>query len=197
MSLIQDALKRKSEETPESIPIEATDATTPVNDSSDEFGAKKPQPLLIALIILLIIALLGALIGLAFSLIRPATSSRQNTTVIEKPETVIETPVPVTNAPVVVAPPAVIPPPSVEVLKTVPTSTTRIEPVVVEQPVQNPWPELTLTGIAQGDSQSLAIINGKMISAGRKLGEVTIIEVHDRNVIVEYGGERRILYIGE
>ncbi|MFA7257507.1 MAG: hypothetical protein WC047_08045, partial [Kiritimatiellales bacterium] len=74
---------------------------------------------------------------------------------------------------------------------------TRIEPVVTEQPVQKPWPELTLTGIAQGDNQSLAIINGKMISAGRKLGEVTIVEVHDRSVIVEYGGECRVLYIGE
>ncbi|MFA7257807.1 MAG: hypothetical protein WC047_09565, partial [Kiritimatiellales bacterium] len=90
MSLIQDALKRKSEETPEAVPTEATtDPTTPAGISSAESVTKGPQPLLIALIILLVIALLVALTGLAFSLIRPAASSRQNATTVEKPVPVI------------------------------------------------------------------------------------------------------------
>jgi hypothetical protein len=36
-----------------------------------------------------------------------------------------------------------------------------------------------------------------MLSAGRRLGEVAIIQVRDSTVIVEYRGERRTLYIGE
>jgi hypothetical protein len=77
-------------------------------------------------------------------------------------------------------------------------------PLVTEQeadPVQKikkTWPELKLTGIAQGgDRQRVAILNGKMLSAGRRLGEVAIIQVRDSTVIVEYRGERRTLYIGE
>jgi hypothetical protein len=36
-----------------------------------------------------------------------------------------------------------------------------------------------------------------MLSAGRKIGEVAVIEVSESQVVVEYRGERRVMYIGE
>jgi hypothetical protein len=176
MSLIQDALKRKSEEK-----INAPD-NPPIAITEPQADGKSPQLLLIGLIILLVAGLLAALVGLSIYLIKPkeAVATKAVITVSEpEPDAVPE--VPVQN------------------IETALVSTV-VEPAKEEPaPEIKPpaaWPELTLTGIARGD-KSLAILNGKMLSAGRKLGDVTIIEVNDRNIVVEYSGERRILYIDE
>lgn len=183
MSLIQDALKRKLEEAgenPTSLPPQET-AAAPSNE-------KRPQPLMIALILLLLAGLITLLIGLSLYLIKPKQQA---------PAPAVQSPAPVENpapaVPVVVIPAPVVPkePAAVEAVA---------EPVVEAAPApeaKSEWPELKLAGIAKMENQSLAILNGKMISAGRTLGEVLVVEVNGQDIVVDYRGERRILYINE
>jgi hypothetical protein len=179
MSLIQDALKRKLEEAgenPTALPPQET-AAAPANE-------KRPQPLLIILILLLLAGLITLLIGLSLYLIKP-----------KQPATApaVLSPAPVAAAPVVVIPAPAAPkePAAVEAV---------VEPVVEAAPTPEAkpeWPELKLAGIAKMENQSLAILNGKMISAGRTLGEILVVEVNEKDIVVEYRGERRVLYINE
>lgn len=196
MSLIQDALKRKSEEPGETHPPEI-----PAESSLDQLVEEtNPRPLFSILSIILISVLLIILSGLGIYLIIPeqhAPAQPPAPVAVAAPVAPITAPepvaVPAVPAPVI-APPAE--PVKVEPAKVEPV----VEPVKKEEPapvVQIVWPELKLTGIAQSGSQSIAILNGKMLIAGRKLGEVLIKEVHEADVIVEYLGERRVLYINE
>lgn len=180
MSLIQDALKRKSEE-PVAVPLPAETSAIPVEPPPEK---KNPQTLVIILIILLTAGLIVALIGLSLYLIKPKSKPVATRTIInvsaQKPVVPPEEPAPATVVePAVVKAPEPVPPP---------------EPVRDVKPV---WPELRLTGIAQAGEQSLAVLNGKMLTVGRKLGDVTLVEVNDGSIVVEYGGERRTLYINE
>jgi hypothetical protein len=198
MSLIQDALKRKSEETgdsrPPEIPVEILELPT---------EGKKNKLRMILPLILLLTAFLAAPLGFSIYLTKPkqhvpAPAIVKNDVSIAPVSIVpITTPEPVA---VPAAPAPVIVPPSepakVEPAKTEPVA----EPVKNEEPApaaQIVWPELKLTGIAQSGNQSIAILNGKMLITGRKLGEVLVKEVHETDVIVEYLGERRVLYINE
>lgn len=177
MSLIQDALKRKSEEEVTApMPPTAVTARPPTD-------GKSPQLLLIGLIILLVAGLLAALVGLSLYLIKPkeAVAAKTVITASATPEPTAVPEVPVQNIETALVATVVEP--------------AKEEPAPEIKPPAA-WPELALTGIARGD-KSLAILNGKMLSAGRKLGDVTIIEVNDRNIVVEYCGERRTLYIDE
>ncbi len=191
MSLIQDALKRKSEEPGESRPPEI-----PIEPSPGQPAEETPaRPLFSILGIVLISVLLVILSGLGIYLIMPKqhTPAQQPAPVAAiEPAPVIAPPEPV----VVPAVPAPVIAPAIEPAKVEPV----VEPVKKEDPapvVQIVWPELKLTGIAQSGSQSIAILNGKMLIAGRKLGKVLVTEVHETDVIVEYLGERRVLYINE
>lgn len=204
MSLIQDALKRKSEE-----PVEIQPPEMPVEPPDLPIGEKNPRPLFSILSIVLISVLLIILSGLGLYLIIPkhhAPTQQPAHVAVTKPVAPAVAPEPVavlaTPAPVI-APPAeptkvelVVEPAKAEAAKAEPV----VEPVKNEEPapvVQIVWPELKLTGIAQSGNQSIAILNGKMLVAGRKLGEVLVKEVHETDVIVEYLGERRVLYINE
>lgn len=181
MSLIQDALKRQSEERP-GIPPPAPPAEPPAPAAEKSNRSR--------LLIILTVALIAVLTGLGIYLIKP------------KPKNIpvfIQPPAPAPVAPVAAPLPVTPPEPPVQAVETTKVATV-VEPVKKEEPVPvKPieWPELNLTGIAQSDNQSLAVINGKMLSAGRTLGKVTIREVTPTNVVVEYQGESRILYIGE
>jgi hypothetical protein len=193
MSLIQDALKRKSEETgdsrPPEIPVEILELPT---------EGKKNKLRLILPLILLLTAFLAAPLGFSIYLTKPkqhvpAPVIVKNTASIAPVSIVpITTPEPVA----VSAAPAPVIAPLVEPAKAEPVA----EPVKSDEPApaaQIVWPELKLTGIAQSGSQSIAILNGKMLITGRKLGEVLVKEVHETDVLVEYLGERRVLYINE
>ncbi len=190
MSLIQDALKRKSEE-----PVEIRPPEMPAEPPDLPIGENNPRPLFSILSIVLISVLLIILSGLGLYLIIPkhhAPTQQPAPVAVTKPVAPAVAPEPVV-APAAPAP--VIAPPA-EPAKAEPV----VEPVKKEEPppvVQIVWPELKLTGIAQNGSQSIAILNGKMLIAGRKLGEVLVKEVHETYVIVEYLGERRVLYINE
>jgi hypothetical protein len=184
MSLIQDALKRKQEEIPpEAAPPLQEPLPVPENKT------KAPQSILIMLIVVLIIALLIALGGLAFSLIRSAITSRPAEA--NDPVAVETMPQEVPAEPVVTEPPEVQPP------ETPPAETAEVENEIPVLAVGPQWPELKLDGIAQTGSRRLAILNGKMVPAGRNIEEISVLEVTDTSVTVEYRGERRILYINE
>ena len=60
------------------------------------------------------------------------------------------------------------------------------------------WPALKLMGILRGagKTESTAFINGKMISAGQTIADVTIVEIQADGVILKYGNEKRFLRVG-
>jgi hypothetical protein len=198
MSLIQDALKRKSEEPGESRPPEI-----PGEPSLDQPAEEiPPRPLFSILSIVLISVLLIILSGLGIYLIIPKhqASVQQPAPVAAIEPAAVIAPAPPEPVAVPAAPAPVIAPP-VESAKVEPAKADPVaEPVKNDEPAlaaQIVWPELKLTGIAQSGNQSIAILNGKMLITGRKLGEVLVKEVHETDVIVEYLGECRVLYINE
>ena len=212
MSLIQDALKRQAEENAGSrLPGQPVQPIQPPEPPPPQQQRKPPEekknkafPLVP--FILFLTVLLAALLGLSIYLIKPKLKTIPKVThksvpvepvapalsvvkpVIPEPAKALETPPSTPLIETAIVEP-VIEPPAAE------------EPVVTAEPVlkiKKSWPELKLTGIAQGgDRQRVALLNGKMLSAGRRLGEVAIIQVKDNSVLVEYRGERRTLYIGE
>jgi len=205
MSLIQDALKRQAEEAlrlpgqpvqpiPQIKPPEPT-PPPPLSPQQQQPQQKAPEkkktktfPMVPFIVILTIILI--ALLGLSLYLIKPKPNPVPKVTqesASAEPIVIPATPEPVKVKPIeAIIEPVLLPVAEEEVVT---------EPV---QKTKKTWPELKLTGIAQGgDRQRVAILNGKTLPAGRRLGEVAIIQVRDNNVIVEYRGERRTIYIGE
>ena len=182
MSLIQDALKRKSEE---SEPVSASGMTEEIN----KLTVKTPKAPQVMLAVLLVAVFLAAPIGFSLYLIKPKLHAA-SPIVIKK-----------AAPPAILVPkPVVAPEIPVQIVQTTVVETVVAPVIIKEEPapvIPLEWPLLKLSGIAQSGSQRLAILNGKMLSAGRKVGEVTVIEVSESQIVVEYGGERRILYIGE
>ncbi len=192
MSLIQDALKRKSEEKtgnlPPEIPVEILERPEDKNNTRSPF---------IIVTVLLVAGLIAVLAGIGIYLIKPEALPP----VIQKPVAVAPAPVPpaAVPEPVAVQEALIIPAVKTTAVETV-TAEIIAEPAKKEAPVtelKETWPELKLTGIAQSDNQSIAVINGKMLSAGRTLGKVIVREVTGTDVVVEYHGERRVLHIDE
>ena len=171
MSLIQDALKRKSEETPVPDVHSPVVQSEPARPPAGEKETKMPQ-----IILLLILLAVPLAIPISIHLIK------------QKPlklPLVIKKPAPAAPA---------VPEPVVQALETV------AEPVKKEESVKeikSAWPEIELTGIASSESQRIAIINGRMLTVGSTVGEVIIREVHETEVVVEFQGERRILHVDE
>lgn len=169
MSLIQEALRRKSEE------AKAAPTVRPETPAAEK---KNNKPLIGLLILLLIISVLAILSGVAVRLLK-----------VPVLEPVIET----------IPAPAVSPNPMPTVTPVI-EQVSESEPVVNKPPVPPPedvWPELRLTGVASSGNRTIAIINGKMLSAGNTLGAVTIVRVDNNQVIVEYHGKRRVLHVDE
>lgn len=213
MSLIQDALRRQAEEAAgmrlPGMPYKEPQPQQPPPQKPPEPPPQKPpeppppqkppeikkiKTFPIMPFILFLILFLTALLGLSLYLINPHEKAVKKVTQVSTSAdasafSTTSEPVKVLEAPV----------------QAIETIIEPLEPPVAEPPVaaesvmkiKKAWPELKLTGIAQGDRQRLAILNDKMLSAGRKIGDVTIIQVRDNNIIVEYRGERRTLYIGE
>ncbi len=188
MSLIQEALKRKAEEAPKTYYAEPPPVVPAVLPEENKNDPKPPVMIKLISTIFIVIALLT---GLGIYLIKPKIIPA-----VKK------------NAPPVTHDPSAPSPkteavahhtdPMVKVeLKPTELATEPIKPVKTVKIDPADWPELILTGIAQSGNQSIAVINGKMISAGRKLGDVLVQEVKTTSVIVEYRGNIRVLYIGE
>ena len=171
MSLIQDALKRKSEETPVPAvpsPVVQSQSTRPL---AGEKETKMPK-----IILLLLLLAVPLAIPISIHLIK------------QKPlklPLVVKNPAPAAPA---------VPEPVVQALETVSEPVKKEESVPEIKPA---WPEIELTGIASSESLRIAIINGKMLTAGSTVGEVIIREVHETEVVVEFQGERRIRHVDE
>ena len=209
MSLIQDALKRQAEENAGTrLPGQPIGPLDPPPQQQQQQQQQKPPPeekknktFPVVPFILFLTVFLAALLGLSIYLIKPKPKTVPKVTQKSVP---VESVAPVTPSarPVISEPVKVLAAP-VQAIEAIvePVALPVAEEEVVAEPVlkiKKSWPELKLTGIAQGgDRQRFAILNGKMLSAGRRLGEVAVIQVRDSNVIVEYRGERRTLYIGE
>lgn len=191
MSLIQEALKRKSEESGPTAP-----ATKPLTKKPDT--AQGPNTLLVTAIILLAVLVLALLTGGAVYLI-----TLSNRPVLEdSPET---TPtVPATDAAASAEPsgaanrrPA---PPDDARLETADpiaqaAAPQKTESAVQPEPGKPQWPELQLSGIAFRGDRSIAIINGSMLSVGDQIDGVVIRRVEPGRVILEWNGERRTLRV--
>ncbi|NOU36188.1 MAG: GspB domain-containing protein [Kiritimatiellaceae bacterium] len=189
MSLIQDALRRKLEETP------VPDIHSPVTPPSGEKGPKMPQ---VFLLLILLAVFLAAPIGYSLYLIKqkplnlPLIGKKTHPVAAPAVSEPVVAPAPVIEASAPVTPP-------VQAVETVKVEIV-VEPVKKEEPVPEikpAWPGLKLTGIASSGSQRIAIINGKMLTVGRTVSEVTVREVHETDVVVEFSGERRVLHVDE
>lgn len=186
MSLIQDALKRKSEETGNR---ESPPPVSPELSISDQKKPKTPKVFFILLSVTLILVLLAGTAAIALHLIRSSRPVPPPETVAQAPEPSPAEPEPLTTEPVQtpVEKPRPQQPPAVE---------EKPEPVL-EKTAKTKWPELNLTGTAASGNQSIAMLNGRMLSAGDQIDEVRIIRVDVANerVVVEFNGKQRTLYV--
>lgn len=169
MSLIQDALKRKAEEQP---PQRLSSPDTVVEEPSQTRRPVVPDNpprkliIILAIAVVLILLLVGAGIYFAVNQ-KPATEPPAF-----KPQTLVEEAAPIQPA----------------------TPVVEEEEKPVEKTPQEPvWPELSFSGVAAGDGQRLALINGRMMSAGSQINGVSIVQIGREEVLVEFNGKRRIL----
>ncbi len=60
------------------------------------------------------------------------------------------------------------------------------------------WPKVTVNGImASGRLRGAAMVNNRMVGAGEWVGDVRIVEVQAKGVVMEYGKETRLILIGQ
>ena len=204
MSLIQDALKRKTEEqnplpaAPPPVQPTASQETAPPPAqpaASKETAPPPAQPsapkktpppetvednsssrkLFIILSVSIILILL--IIGSSIYLV-------MNRPPVGEP---VEEEIEVVEPPVVQAPltPAVIPDP------------TPAPKPAAPKVKKDKWPELTFSGSAVGGNEILAIINGRMLSVGNQLRGVKVLQIGKNEVMVEFEGEKRILRVDD
>ena len=59
------------------------------------------------------------------------------------------------------------------------------------------WPKLKLTGFGSSTdgASGFAIINGQHVIAGQQISKVTVIDIGDQSVMVEFKGEQRTLSV--
>ena len=182
MSLIQDALKRKTEEQnplpdapPPVQPLASKEPAPPpapeppAEKEADNSSTKKLFIILAAAIVLILLAI-GSSIYLVLN--QPATD--ETPAEVEATEQPAKPP-----APAAAVAPAPAPKPE-------PASTSEIK-----------WPELTFSGSAAGGNQILAIINGRMLSIGDQIKGATVLQIGKNEVLVEFEGEKRILGVDD
>jgi hypothetical protein len=81
----------------------------------------------------------------------------------------------------------------------------RVKPVVpVAAPAPKPapkpknkWPDLSFSGSAVGGNQILAIINGRMLSVGDSIKGAKVLQIGKNEVLVEFKGEKRVLGVDD
>ncbi len=173
MSLIQDALKRKREEEALTPPPKEAPPAPAVAEPKPPVPTNNPTPdkILIVLILLILVSL--TTIGIL----------KFNRARVVEPEATPQ------------VAPVVAPPQPGEPVETVeaPSSVEKI----IEKIKGDHWPELKLTGFAAGGGQRMVFINGKMLSVGREIEGVRIVQIGKDNVIVEYQTERRTLRVDD
>lgn len=181
MSLIQDALKRKTEEQhvvppqpvsppapPVEPPVPAPVQPGPASDLPPPHSSERKLFFILVTAFVLILLVIGISIYFVVNAPRPVPviePIKEN----ELPAAIIESITPVATPPV----------------------------AVKETKQKDKWPELNFSGSASAGNQRLAIINGRMLSAGSRIDGVKVLEIGKAQVLVEYKGEKRVLRVGD
>lgn len=176
MSLIQDALKRKTEEQHKQPPqqtapspapsVEPAAPSNPANELPPHSSERK-------LFLILVVAFILILLVIGISVYFVLNAPKQDLTA---------EPIAGTALPTAIIQP--IEPP----------------PVAVKAPEEQPkdsWPNLDFSGSASAGNQRLAIINGRMLSVGSSVLGVKVLEIGKTEVLVEYKGKKRVLRVGD
>lgn len=184
MSLIQEALKRKSQESSgdPTTPDSSGTPLAPPTQPSEQQSSGHPRTLATLLVVLLTLLLLAIVTGIAIYLTRtplraperptstaptaPTQGVTNNTAAQEKIDPSIQPPPPSR--------------PSPEDSLSVATDPNR-------------WPELRLSGISYSKTRQAAVINGKLLTAGQHIGEVAVLDVRRDEITVEYRNKKRII----
>ncbi|MBC8206943.1 MAG: hypothetical protein ISR84_04770 [Kiritimatiellales bacterium] len=209
MSLIQDALKRKTEEQnplpaapPPEQPAASKEAAPPPTQPAapkEPATSKKtppppaPEPIpetlqdnsstrKLFIILSASIVLILLIIGSSIYLVINQSATDETLKEIEATEP------PVVQAALT---PAVAPAPAP---KPAPEPAPKPAPKKV---TKDKWPELTFSGSAVGGNEILAIINGRMLSVGSQLRGVKVLQIGKNEVLVEFEGEKRILRVDD
>lgn len=212
MSIIQEALKRKAEEQPPPrAPVKTPLSARPsaATDPASTASVRQPHTVVILLtVLILVLVIAGALAATLFFLWNQTAHPTPGTAQIEEHAPVDrEKALPRETTAVPADQPAEKPP--------VPTGQTTLPPQPVAEsrpvePAQEPrttapdstmsdveWPELRVSGIAVSDQRRLAWVNGQLLSEGRTIAGVRLVEIGDREVIFSLQGETRIIYLTE
>lgn len=212
MSIIQDALKRKAEEQPPPPtppPIDPP-SSTPAGTVSTGTAPHTIVILLTVLILLVVIA--AALAATLFFLWNQTAQRAPDPAPVEQHEPAdYEADVPPEGIPVPPAEPAEeTPVPPVETPSppepdlAPPEPTPSVDPSVEKRLADPPpaveeveWPDLRVSAIAASGGRRLAWINGQLLSEGRTIAGVRIVEIREREVLFSLQGETRIIYLTE
>jgi len=181
MSLIQDALKRKTEEQhplPDAqppVPQKETPpppAPKPMVEMTQPDSSSKKLFVILSIAIVLILLAIGSSIYIFMD--QPKTGEKLvEIRVIEEPALQPEAATTITPAPVPAPAPA-------------PKKKSKIK-----------WPDLTFSGSAAGGHQILAIINGRMLPVGGRIKGATVLKIGKNEVLIEFEGEKHILHVDD
>ena len=187
MSLIQDALKRKTEEQhplpeapPPQIPAappEPPPAAEPAAVPPAKDPASKKWFVILAVAVVLILLAIGSIMHIVY---------------LREPEATVEVSEPPAKIEPVPAPAPVVAPVAPLVAEPVPKPAA---PAPQEKKID--WPDLSFSGSAVGGNQILAIINGRMLSVGNRIKGVEVLQIGKTEVLVEFQGEKRVLSVDD
>jgi hypothetical protein len=200
MSLIQEALKRKTEESPaqpgktppaptaKSSPIGAPQPPQKTPPSATSMPRTIPVILFTILLILILLAAGGAFFFLTHSNSgRKSSAELQVSTSPQPPPDTEAAPAP---APIPTEAPAPVPTAVPAPIASPPPATTPA-PGPAPKPAVT-WPDITFSGTASSGTKTLAIINGRMLSKDAAIDGITVLQIGINKVLLEYQGEKRL-----
>ncbi len=176
MSLIQDALKRKREEAP-LLPAQETPPAVPPVEPEPPAPESTPKPSPDKLLLSLVFLIIALLISLGITRLlhaRPEPAPAEAVTKTVEPAA--------EETDVIVRKPVLVP---------------VVEPAPEPEPVPEPedvWPAFKLSGFASGGGQRMAVINGRMLSAGSRIKDGRVVEIGEDYAVIEYQGKQRTIY---
>jgi len=198
MSLIQEALKRKTEDSP--APAGTVPSDPPTGPSSTPTkaapAASMPGTAPVVLFTILVALVLLAAAGAWFFLTQPKSGAEPADEMQAAAQSAPEPAAVPAPAPEPAPPPAFEPDPAPEPQP--PAAAAAPAPVPAApavQPAPKPeieWPAVSFSGTAAGGDQKLAVINGRMLSIGETLDDITVLQIGTNKVLLEYRGEKQL-----
>lgn len=197
MSLIQEALRRKS--------VESAPGMHPPAPVAEKSGSSAARRLVPAAVLIVVAGLVWYLhLRLARS---PEPDRPPAPEMPAPPEFVSEpvpSPVPAPEPPILEPPPLPLPvvaepPPVVEAAVEEPAPPAALPDPVAPKTEEGGWPALKLTGVLAGrgeQSPEFAFINGMTVKVGEDLEGVRLLDVESEGAWLEHQGEKKYLLIG-